>query len=151
MDKKTKEIYDAVDWLCQQLTVRPQQFHDLGEDVKLNPVDIEAILFVGGNPDCIVSNLGAYLGVVPTTTSSIVERLVQRKVLNRLRTDANRRIVILRLTEKGDAIYRSLMECRVESFAKSLDRLSSAERNLLSDLLDKLTTSAEPERQVRMA
>ena len=151
MDKKAKEIYEAVSRLYQKVTARSQHQALVGDNVKLNPVDVDAIMFVGSNPDCIVSDLGNYLEVVPTTTSSIVERLVQRQVLDRLRTDKNRRVVILRLTEKGEEIYLALMERRVEVFQKTLDRLTTGEKTTLSVLMEKLSSSGAASKHVRSA
>ncbi len=114
----------------------------IGHNTKLNSVDVSAVQFVGDNPDCIVSDLGAFLGVVPTTTSSIVDRLVKRDVMKRLRTEENRRVVILRLAPKGEEIYNTLHSRRLAVGQKVLLNLSSAERSTLTSLMRKMAVGS---------
>jgi DNA-binding MarR family transcriptional regulator len=95
---------------------------------KLNPPDMQALLFVARDPDCIASDVGAFLGVVPTTTSALIDRLVRQGLLLRGRTDTNRRIVLLRLTGAGEKIVQQIISQQDEHCRIMLEALSESER-----------------------
>ena len=101
----------------------------LGLDMpKLNPPDMQALLFVSRHADCIATDVGAFLGVVPTTTSALVDRLVRHGLLLRTRTDTNRRVVLLRLTGVGETVVQLILAKQNEHCRIMLLALSEVER-----------------------
>ena len=96
---------------------------------KLSPPEMQALLFVSRHPDCIGTDVGAFLGVVPTTTSALVDRLVRQGLLLRTRTDANRRVVLLRLTDLGETVVRLIVAEQNEHCRIMLSALSEVERD----------------------
>jgi DNA-binding MarR family transcriptional regulator len=101
----------------------------LGPDMpKLNPPDMQALLFVARNPECIAADVSAFLGVVPTTTSALVDRLVRQDLMLRTRTEANRRVVLLRLTEMGEEVVRQIVAQQDDHCRIMLEALSETER-----------------------
>ncbi|MDQ8726315.1 MarR family winged helix-turn-helix transcriptional regulator [Bradyrhizobium sp. LHD-71] len=99
-------------------------------DNALNALDAEALVFVGDNPGCGVGEVARYLNVAMTTMSSAVDRLTRRRLIERRRTEDDRRSLALTVTDKGRqaiddhiAAYREL--CRV--MLRSLDPREQAE------------------------
>ena len=114
----------------------------LGPDSpKLNPPDMQALLFVAQNPDCISSDVGGFLGVVPTTTSALVDRLVRQGLLSRARTEANRRVVLLRLTGPGEAVVRQIIAQQNDHCRIMLEALSETERDAFLSAARKIATA----------
>lgn len=67
----------------------------------LNPLDIQALLFIDEHPDCNLGDVARHLKVALTTMSSSADRLVRRDMIERQRPEANRRSVALTITSKG--------------------------------------------------
>ncbi len=115
----------------------------VGDDdaLKLNPSDTQAILFVAGRPGCIAADLGQFLGVVPTTTSAIVDRLVRRRLLVRGRTEENRRIVQLSLSEEGARVAEALVAQQTKHCALMLAALDKGDRKGFVRAMAKIAAS----------
>lgn len=67
----------------------------------LNPLDIQALLFIDDHPECNLGDVARHLQVALTTMSSSADRLVRREMIERQRPEANRRSVALTITSKG--------------------------------------------------
>ena len=114
----------------------------LGPDApRLNPPDMQALLFVAQNPDCISADVGAFLGVVPTTTSALVDRLVRQGLLLRARTETNRRVVLLRLTDTGAELVRQIIAQQNDHCRIMLEALSETERDAFLSAARKIATA----------
>ncbi|WP_119389518.1 MarR family winged helix-turn-helix transcriptional regulator [Taklimakanibacter lacteus] len=93
-------------------------------DNALNALDAETLVFIGNNPGCGMGDVARYLNVALTTMSSAIDRLVRRSLIERRRTEDDRRSLALTVTHKGRqaiddhvAAYREL--CRI--MLRSLD------------------------------
>jgi DNA-binding MarR family transcriptional regulator len=67
----------------------------------LNPLDIQALLFIDEHPECNLGDVARHLQVALTTMSSSADRLVRRDMIERQRPEANRRSVALSITNNG--------------------------------------------------
>lgn len=76
--------------------------------VKLAPPDLQTLRFISEHPGTMSSAVAQFLGVVPTTMSSIVDRLVKRGFVSRIRPEQNRRAVALHLTDVGAEVFAGL-------------------------------------------
>lgn len=77
-------------------------------ELKLAPADIQTMRYVAEHPGTMASRIAGFLGVVPTTMSSIVDRLVNRGFLQRSPIEGNRRAIALDLTEVGIETFRQI-------------------------------------------
>ena len=114
-----------------------------GDDAvpKLNPSDVQAILFLADRPGSIAADLGQFLGVVPTTTSAIVDRLVRRDLVIRTRTEANRRVVQLDLSGEGRRVAAALVAQQDRHCALMLATLDKADRKAFVRAMEKIAKS----------
>jgi len=88
---------------------------------------------------CTISQLAKALGVSLPTTSGIVDRLVKAKYLKRLYDEKDRRLILISLTNKGEAIVEKFLETIRERWEKILERLTETERDSYVTILKKLT------------
>ncbi|MGY6553528.1 MAG: MarR family winged helix-turn-helix transcriptional regulator [Wenzhouxiangella sp.] len=108
---------------------------------KLNPPDMQALLFIARNPGCIAADLGGFLGIVPTTTSALVDRLVRQGLLLRERTEANRRIVLLKLSAAGETVVEKIIAQQNEHCRIMLSVLSDTEREAFLSAAQKISAA----------
>jgi len=77
---------------------------------------------------------------VPDVTR-LVDRAVKQGLVSRKRPETDRRVVLLRLTKRGDELLEALRDPLTELHAEQLGRLSQPELKKLIDLLSKLRTT----------
>ena len=108
----------------EKLDLTPPQFYVLA-----------TIGYAGGLP---FGEIGEKMMVTVSNLTGIVDRLEEKGLVNRNRDAHDRRIVRVRLTEKGSKVYKNtipLFEKGIAQFFSPLDKLQQKE---LSSLLRKL-------------
>lgn len=98
-------------------------------ELKLAPHDIQSMRFIADHPGCMSGTVADFLGVVPTTMTSIVDRLVKREFVSRERPESNRRAVALHLTDEGVRIFAQLDTEELDSSRFMLQILPEDERD----------------------
>lgn len=112
----------------------------IADGLKLNPTDVQALLFIRRHDRCIASQLADFLGVVPTTNSAVIDRLVRRELVIRNRTESNRRIVQLSLTNHGHKAADAIIEEQRSHCTQMLDLLDPEERSHFVRSMTKIAT-----------
>ncbi|MCP3980682.1 MAG: MarR family transcriptional regulator [bacterium] len=75
-----------------------------------------------------VSQLASRLRLDSSTLSRTIEGLVQRRLLERLREDKDRRVVRMRLTPEGDSVCRSIHAQNDGHFIRIFERIPASRR-----------------------
>ena len=88
---------------------------------------------------CPVSKLAKALGVSLPTVSGITDRLVKNKYVKRLYDEKDRRLVLISLTAKGEAIVQKILESIRYRWQELLAHLTDQERESYILILKKLT------------
>ena len=107
----------------------------------LNPLDSQALLFVSEHPGCGLGDVARELGVVPTTMSSSMDRLVRKAMVERRRPDDNRRAVALTVTAKGQEAIEVQKATYQKGYVAMLRSLDPVERDELLRLMEKIAYS----------
>lgn len=94
----------------------------------LNALDIQALLFIEDHPDCSLGDVARNLQVALTTMSSSADRLVRRRMVNRLRPEENRRAVALSTTPEGKEAVAGYIGGYADSCRAMLQSLDSGEQ-----------------------
>lgn len=94
----------------------------------LNPSDVQSLMYVEEHDGCIARDVADFLGVPPTSVTTIVDRLVRRNYLSRGRTEENRRVVVLSLTGAGREVLEQILEEQRRHCSAMLAMLDPTER-----------------------
>ena len=97
-------------------------------ELKLAPPDMQTLRFIAHHPGCMSVAVAHHLGVVPTTATSVVDRLVKRGFVDRVRPEDNRRSVALHLTDIGRHAFNRIDAEELASSRAMLEVLPEAER-----------------------
>jgi DNA-binding MarR family transcriptional regulator len=116
----------------------------IGTPFKLRPVEFTILVLLLGNGSATPKQLSTTLGVPPPNVTVLLDRLAERGLLLRQRSDTDGRATILRLTDKGTELARRVQRVSQTMEAGMLSRLSAAERAMLGELLHKLAGATEP-------
>lgn len=92
-----------------------------------------------------VSRLAEYMGVKPSAITVGADRLYKRGFVQRYRSELDRRIVYLEITDEGHEILREAENERVNSISDYLNHLSSEELGTFIDIYEKLANGTQPD------
>lgn len=109
----------------------------------LGPLDLKAVEFsilvlVAHNDEVNQKQLGQALDVSPPNMAVTLDRMVERGWVERVRSEKDRRAMIIHLTKKGRELVARAEKIAATMEEDALRRLSSAERALLLELLFKV-------------
>ncbi|MEO3417199.1 MarR family transcriptional regulator [Roseovarius sp. CAU 1744] len=128
MSDQIKDLHHAVTTLMRVLKIAETDLQVEHRALNFLPVDIQSLRFVAEHPECRLSDLAKYLGVVPTTASSVVDRLVERGFIERRRPASDRRSIALSLTDLGREVFDRLEAEERMTMLLMLEALPEEER-----------------------
>jgi DNA-binding MarR family transcriptional regulator len=120
-------------WRLEEKAIITEEFKDISNnDMHV----IEAIgLGEGNNMSTIAKKLNVTVGTLTTAMNS----LVNKKYVSRERSEKDRRVVFVKLTEKGEAAYRHHENYHKQMTQAILDKLTEDEIPVLVKTLDGLS------------
>jgi MarR family transcriptional regulator for hemolysin len=110
----------------------------IGTPFKLRPVEFTILVLLLGNGSATPKQLAHTLGLPPSNVTVLVDRLVERALMQRERSPTDGRAMNLRLTDKGAELARRVQRVSQAMEAGLLAPLSAGERAMLAELLHKL-------------
>lgn len=129
-----------IDRLMRMLIIPKQPFshNKLSNDLSMQ--QLKAIYFVGQQPNNIQRSLSEHLGISVSDTSFTVDKLVEKGLLQRRRSDQDRRIINLELTKKGRIIHEFMLKNHLTFCKNILQKLTEEEQDIFLHLLEKATS-----------
>lgn len=111
--------------------------------LNLTPAQSRALRTIARTGEPIrMGELASTLGVVPRSATDLVDALQEAGLVTRTVDPANRRSVLVELTQQGRDIQQAMAEARAATADALFGTLDPAERRQLSSLLAKV--GAEP-------
>jgi DNA-binding MarR family transcriptional regulator len=111
-------------------------------ELSLTIGQLKSLLFIDYEGSTNFKRLAAALGVTPPNVTGIVDRLVEHELVSRSENPENRRMQILRLTEKGATLLNELKERKVSQLTALLSRMDMQDLFALEQGLAALTRAA---------
>lgn len=130
-ERCAREVVETVPVVMRFLRAEMRRY----SSARLSVPQFRALAFVGRMPGTSLSEVAADLGVSLPTASAMVERLVQRKVMERTQDPRERRRIILRLNREGARLlehFRAMARARLTHVLapRSKQELQALERGL---------------------
>jgi DNA-binding MarR family transcriptional regulator len=117
----------------------------IGTPFKLRPVEFTILVLLLANGSAAPKQLAQTLGLPPPNVTVLVDRLVERALMQRERSATDGRAMDLRLTDKGAELAKRVQRVSLTMEAGLLAPLSAGERVMLAELLHKLAQAgAQP-------
>jgi DNA-binding MarR family transcriptional regulator len=124
--------------LAEVAARRVYQRH-IGTPFKLRPVEFTLLVLLLGNGSATPKQLAQTLSMPPPNVTVLIDRLVDRALVQRSRSEADRRATNLLLTDKGRELAQRTQRASLTMEGALLSPLSTAERAMLAELLQKMT------------
>lgn len=107
-------------------------------DLTVSKTELLAMLIVDRHGEVIMSQISDYINAPLSTTTGLVNRLVKNGYLQRERSDEDRRIVAIQLTDKGKNMMTEVKDS-IESYLERINAILSAEeRQVLFQIFMKI-------------
>lgn len=133
-----KEKVVVLDTLLQKLT--QEIAHKFAEILPPNitPNQFFILLHITKINNCKAADIAQCMGISPAAASNMIERLYRNNWIERVRSEGDRRVVWLRLSEKGEKLLTEIQEKKIEIFLKGLKNISDEELDFLIDIIDRI-------------
>ena len=115
---------------------------DAWMNLNLTIAQLKSLFLIVREGSTNTKTLAKELGVTPSNVTGIVDRLVKQGLVSRQENPEDRRMLRLRVTDKGEAILTSLREETISSMSEVLARMSIEELSSLARGLSSLVKAA---------
>lgn len=138
LEEKAVELVSHFEWLVFRYIMTEQQTPALCGG-QFNRQEIRVVHALGKLGACSMSEIADRLMLAVSSTTSVIDKLVEKNVVSRERSGDDRRIVHVELTDEGRRIYEAAREGRMHMGRAMLAMLTETEQNDLLDLFRKMT------------
>ncbi|KXG11445.1 Transcriptional repressor MprA [Anoxybacillus sp. P3H1B] len=107
-------------------------------DLSLSKTEIFCLLWMSRNDEVIMSQIADFLNIPMSTATGIVNRLVKNGYMERYRIETDRRVVVIRLTEKGKDLAEEIKRKTSHYFAIVISALDEEEKTFLLRIFQKI-------------
>lgn len=106
----------------------------------LNEKEMIVMAYVGQHKNVKMSDIAESIDAPMSTLTSIVDKLVERKVLSREHSSEDRRAINVTLTKNGKNSYNILIEQKKQTGEKLLSQLNEKDQAVFLGYIDLLTS-----------
>lgn len=133
-----RQILDSIRRVVQELRIASRRAES---DVGLSGAQLFVLQKLGGDRAVSLNELASRTLTHQSSVSVVVQRLVERGLVQRTRSKADARQLELSLTPAGLKAMRSAPGAAQDRLIQAVGRLSAAERQQLALLLDRVTSA----------
>ena len=134
---------EAFDGLIRQIIV--PNSHKSAQTLQMGPQDVRALIWLGRRERCLMTDFAKGVGVPLSTATHLANRLVDKGVMLRERSEQDRRVVSIGLSALGKKLDSQFFQQRLSRSQTLLARLKPHEQQQIVTLMQKaLAEAAEP-------
>ena len=104
----------------------------------LTPAQFDVIATLGNTNGMCMGDLGEKTLITKGTLTGVIDRLIQKQLVDRETPVENRRSVIVKLTPAGQEVFLRVFPAHIAHLKDRFDKLDSSELELLKVLLSRL-------------
>jgi DNA-binding MarR family transcriptional regulator len=113
----------------------------------LSSQEIRVLRTVGRHEHCIMKKIAEGIRLSLSSVTGLIDRLVEKKLVCRDRSQEDRRVVKVELTDEGRELHTSVVESQVQFARGVLKTLSPAEQDELLSLFGKIADRIKAEKK----
>lgn len=137
LEEKAGELSDHIHelihhFILKQFTGSPASCTDITRQ------EIRVIEILGKKSPCIMSEIAEQMMLAVSTLTAIIDNMVEKKLVSRERSEKDRRIVKVKLIEKGNEIYAVSEANKMRLSFGILNSLEPQEQEILLSLFRKI-------------
>lgn len=140
--KREKELMDALEEVVHHYVLTQDQ-----PDADCRKPEIRIIEILGKRGSMKMTEVADQARLSVSTVTGIMDSLVEKSLVDRTRSDEDRRIVRVELTEQGLKIYAQALAIRLRMVRGMLGSLNNREQETLIELFSKIVHKIEKEKK----
>jgi DNA-binding MarR family transcriptional regulator len=125
--------------LMQRFDVLTREFLAPLESANLSRPETTLLSFLTQRGPATMSEISSLLGMALSSTTGLIDRLVERRLVERARPESDRRTVRVMLTTRGKRALEAYTAAKTRLARGMLERLEPREREILLGLFRKMT------------
>lgn len=134
----------------QKMQVHLLHAHQEAQDTDLTAKDLSPgqtlmLLKIKRLDECTISKLAKAMNVSPPSASAMVERLVEKETVIRERSKKDRRVVVVKLTEKAESYTVKLEENTLQRVTSVIKTIGPEISRDWCDVVQRINTAIEKE------
>jgi DNA-binding MarR family transcriptional regulator len=137
LDRRAADLQEVVQDILKQFQCVNAAAAN-GPHVELNMQELRVVEFLGNEGPRMMRELAEHLKVAVNSVTSIVDNLERKGLVRRQRSQEDRRVIRVELTDPGTEIYQSLVEVNRRLFRSMLGALTEDEQEILLVLFRKI-------------
>ena len=140
-EEKIERFTSALEMMMMKMQEVDNTCVELTKDISKR--DFSIIVFVGKQEEVIMRDIANFLNIPVSTTTGIVDKLVENGYLSRYHSSEDRRIIKVGLSTQGKNSFNLLQTSLFNMGNTVLGDLTNEEREQFIGLLEKVTKNLE--------
>lgn len=136
---EAQDLLAHVGNLLREFHVNERAFPIAEGRIAYSPHVFATLAFIAEKPGTRASDLAAFLGVRPTTASSLIARLVSRGLITKDVHPEDRRAIALRLTPQGTDLFAAIRRQDMRNMELMLSALAPEERGQFVEMMGRVS------------
>ncbi len=136
LDDQTKQQVSRLRVLLDELAPHPDE--RFFPDVEISPREVSLLRAVGTRGEMIMTDLAAVIKAPLSTVTRRVDRLAAKGLVERSRSEEDRRVVVVKMGAKGKLLQASFRKHQQEIARRMLAPLTPGERGIFLELMAKV-------------
>ncbi|HEY7331238.1 MAG TPA: MarR family transcriptional regulator [Gemmataceae bacterium] len=137
LDRRAVDMHDLVQDILKQFQYVNAAAAN-GPHAELNVQELRVVEFLGNEGPKMMRELAEHLAVAVNSMTNIVDNLEHKELVRRHRSEEDRRVVRVELTDAGREIYQSSVELNLRLFRTMLGALTEDEQEIFMVLFRKI-------------
>lgn len=133
--KEWNNFLNLIPRLRKRMHETSKQNKACGSPVHYTPAQIDTLYTIATRPEWRMSDLSERLQVSAGSLTTMVNRLIEAGVVDRSRSQLDRRVVIVKLNEAGEELVRANRQQFMHNLQQLMCDLSPADQARLSDAM----------------
>jgi MarR family 2-MHQ and catechol resistance regulon transcriptional repressor len=146
LDRRAADLQEVVQDILKQFQCVNAAAAN-GPHVELNMQELRVVEFLGNEGPRMMRELAEHLTVAVNSVTSIVDNLERKGLARRQRSEEDRRVVRVELTEDGRVMYRSVTDANLRLFRSMLGALTEDEQEIFMVLFRKIARAGRSQVQ----
>lgn len=139
IDEKICKFTQCLEALLMRMQEADNTCVEITKDITKR--DFAVLTFVGKNHDVIMRDIAGYLGIPVSTTTGVIDKLVEKGYLKRYHSKEDRRTIKIGLSKFGQDAFNLLQSTLHHMGGAMLSGLSDKEQKDLIHLLEKVSVN----------
>ena len=131
---KEEELNDILMLFKRKIT---DSFLKESKNLGFSPSHFEILIYLHEKGPVTMKSIASLLNITPPSASSLVDKLVSKKLVTRVSLDNDRRTVHVKLGEEAHQLFAKIHKKKMIWFGKMLNKLDKKEKEDLVRILNK--------------